>query len=106
MDNELFEIETEIIESKSITKQKPAAYVNWEIANAKGKCLLKSDRGLTIWPYDPESEYKSESERQLVDVAKANGGMLEITMKARIVIPGMLRESRDPKELLAEMMEE
>lgn len=106
MTSPLFAVtDTETTETTKVVKQKPAAYINWEIlSKATGKTILKSDRGLTVWPYDPKSEYKSEAERQLVGMTKANGGMLEINMKVRIVIPGMASSDRTPEDLLAELL--
>ena len=99
---EVFEDEEVEVTSE---KRKPAGYVNWSLMSQKrsNKALLTSDRGLVIWPYEEDDEYRSEAERKLVELAKANGGYLEVTLKARIVIPGAERKEVSTEDLLAEL---
>jgi hypothetical protein len=74
-------------------KQKATAFVNWAIPSSEDptKYALRSSKGFSIF----ENEYMTLEEKALVQLAKENGGSVEINAVLRIVIHAEKPENLD-----------
>ena len=62
--------------------QQAVAFLNWSIPLTGGK-EFKSGKGLPIFQ---NPEYPNPQEDKLIELAKSKGGVVELTMKVRIVL--------------------
>lgn len=63
-------------------KQKPIAYVNWEIRDADGNVAIRSSKGFAIF----DNEHLTIEERALVDLAISNDGSAKVDAELRIIV--------------------
>ena len=83
---------------KKITKNQKAkvetlGFVNWSIATKNGG-ELRSSKGFPIFN---NPEYPNPEEALLIEAAKKNGGMVELTMKVRVFACGSDVKKKLPK---------
>ena len=65
-----------------VAKNKAVAFLNWEFSLANGD-VYKSDRGFPIFQ---NPKYPNPKEDTLIELARANDGIVELTMKVRIAL--------------------
>lgn len=76
-------------------KNKAAAFMNWELPLKSGR-VYKGGKGFPIFQ---NPEYPNPQEDFLVELAKGQGGMCELTLRVRIVI-NTPNEAPDMKEIV------
>lgn len=69
--------------TKKGIKSKARAFVNWILPLKSGNSV-RGSKGFPI--YEPNVEYPNPQEDWLVEMAKKNGGSLEVTMKVQVHI--------------------
>jgi len=68
-------------ENEKPVKNNAKAFINWGIADDTGKVIYKGDKGLPLFQ---NPEYPSVGEDQLIAMAEARGGSVELTLKVRV----------------------
>ena len=68
-------------------------FVNWSVKTKKGG-ELRSSKGFPIFD---NPEYPNPEEALLIEAAKKNGGMLELTMQVRVYACGSDTSKKLPK---------
>ena len=63
-------------------KNKARAFINWTVPLKEDKGVYRGKTGLPI--YEPNPKYPNPQEDWLVDLAKRNGGEVEITMRVKV----------------------
>jgi hypothetical protein len=72
-------------------KQKAVAFVNYELKDADGNRILRSNKGFPIY----DNEYTTVEEKALVDLAKSHDGSVIVAAELRIVVAQEKPESID-----------
>jgi hypothetical protein len=75
------------------------AFINWGLANKEGKVVYRGDKGLPIFQ---NPEYPSEGEDKLIELAEANGGSIELTMKVTVRM-NTPREETNTRSLMEDL---
>ena len=73
------------------TKSKAQAFLNWNALNKSGEVAIKSSKGFAIF----DNDYTSKQEQQLVDLAKKNGGEIQLNM----IVTVRLNEQTEAQDL-------
>ena len=71
------------------TAPKVVGFVNWSIATQGDD--IRSSKGFPIFD---NPEYPNKQEDLLIDLAKANGGSVQLTMKVNVVLNKSTDESK------------
>ena len=66
----------------TVKKNSAKGFLNWSIPMANGKDY-RSSKGFPIFQ---NPEYQNDQEDTLLELAKQNGGVVELTMKVRVVL--------------------
>ena len=71
------------VKSKEVkeTKNKARAFLNWSVPLKSGE-VYRCKTGMPI--YEPNLKYPNPQEDWLVDLAKRNGGEVELTMRVKV----------------------
>lgn len=65
-----------------VERAKPIGYVNWNIVDAAGQSLLKSNRGFSVF----DNEHATIEEKALVELAKQHGGTATVQATLTIIV--------------------
>jgi len=63
-------------------KQKPVAFINWQINDEDGETILRSSRGFSLF----DNEYLTLEDKALIELAQNNDGEAIIMAELRVVI--------------------
>ncbi len=69
------------ITSKKAKKIETLGFVNWTVVSKDGKHKVNSSKGFPVFD---NPEYPNPEEKWLMELAKANNGLVELTMTVRV----------------------